>query len=274
MSLERVKDGADSPYRVQVLDRALGMLELLGTENRSLTLTEFSRRLRLPKSTLLRLLAVLERHGFIVKDANIGSYSLGLKLYELGNKAVARIDLKEQARPHLERLVASLHETANLSVLQGASAVVLDRLEPSRVLRVPTNIGERFSHSLHASAIGKILLASMSDDEVKELIGNFKLRVFTRNTIPTLPRLVEELKRVRERGYALDNEEAEAGLICIAAPIRDHSGRVVASIGVSGPTFRLTRRQVPIFSKLVSLEATTLSLELGFASGEVFKHRA
>ena len=259
----------DSPYRVQVIDRALSMLELLGNENRALTLTEFYRRLKLPKSTLLRLLAVLERHGFVVKDARFGSYRLGLKLHELGNKAVAQVDLKERARPHLEKLVAVLQETANLSVLQGDSAIIIDRIEPSRALRVPANIGERFSHSLHASAIGKILLASLPEGDVKEVVGRSRLRAFTGNTITTFPGLLEELKRVRERGYAFDNEEAEAGLICIAAPIRDHSGKVIASIGVSGPTFRLSKRKVPLLSQLVSREATSLSMKLGFGEFRV-----
>ena len=200
----------ESPYRVQVIDRALGVLELISSENRSLTLGEFSNGLKLPKSTVLRLLAVLERHGFVAKDTRVGSYGLGLKLYELGNKAVAQVDLKKKAHPHLERLVTSLEETANLSVLQGASAVVLDRLEPARALRVPVIVGERLSHSLHASAIGKILLASLSDKEVKDLVSSSRMRAFTTNTITTYPRLLEELRRVREKGYALDNEEAEA----------------------------------------------------------------
>jgi IclR family acetate operon transcriptional repressor len=138
MSVNKAKGPS---YRVQVIDRALSVLEVLAAEGQPLSLVKLSKRLGLPKSTTMRLLMVLEGHRFVQKSAESGLYRLGLKLFELGSKAVAQFDLSERARPHLERLVSRTGETAYLSVLDGGEALVLERVESSLAVRVPASVG-------------------------------------------------------------------------------------------------------------------------------------
>lgn len=251
-----------SPYRVQVIDRALSMLEILANVGPALTLGELSKRLGLPKSTVLRLLMVLERHRFVEKEAQSGAYRLGLKLFELGSRAVAQLDLGERAKPHLERLVFATGETAYLCILDDGEALSVARVESSRAVRVPSGVGRRVP--AYCTAVGKALLAFLPEAEFNLLFKRQRLHAYTSNTIPTLTRLRDELQAVRERGYAVDNEELEEGLRCIAAPVREHSGKVRASLGVLCPAFRLPAGKIPLVVAAVVSGANNLSAELGY----------
>jgi DNA-binding IclR family transcriptional regulator len=259
MATSRTKD---SPYRVQVIDRVLGVLEILAGEGAALTLVELSKRLGLPKSTTLRLLMVLESHRFVEKDARSGVYRLGLKLFELGSKVMAQLNLSDRAKPHLARLVFTTGETAYFCVLDGGEALSLERVESSRAVRVPSTVGWRAP--AHCTAVGKALLALLPEAELTALVRGRKLYAYTRNTITTLTQLRDELETVRERGYAVDNEEMEEGLKCIAAPVRGHAGKGVASLGILSPAFRLPDKKIPQLATLVMREANELSAGLGY----------
>lgn len=254
--------GRGSPYRVQVLERALAILETLAGEESEPTLIELSERLGLHKSTVHRLLVVLEQYRLVERNQHGGGYRLGLKLFELGSKAVARLDLRERARPYLEQLVYETGETAHLCILDHGEALCLEKVEPPRSVRVPTNIGQR--HPAHCTAVGKALLAFLPDSKLDDLIKRRGLRAYTRNTITTPAQLKEDLERVRRLGYAVDNEEVEEWLRCIGAPVRDYSGEVVASISIAGPNFRLTDDKIPMLAKVVIETADQLSAELGY----------
>jgi DNA-binding IclR family transcriptional regulator len=249
-------------YRVQVIDRALSVLEVLAEEGRPLSLVKLSKSLDLPKSTTMRLLMVLEGHRFVQKSAESGLYSLGLKLFELGSKAAAQFDLTERARPHLERMVSRTGETAYLSVLDGGEALVLERVESSRAVRVPTNVGWR--HPAHSAAVGKVLLAFAPESKLASALGKGSLRGYTRKTITSVVHLREELQRVREQGFALDDEETEDGLRCIAAAVREHSGQVTAALGIVGPAYRIPDEAVTTVAATVIGAADKLSAELGY----------
>jgi len=252
----------NSPYRVQVIDRVLGVLEVLAGDGAALTLVELSTRLDLPKSTVLRLLMVLESHRFVEKDAQSGVYRLGLKLFELGSRVMAQRDLGSRAKPYLQRLVFATGETAFLCVLADGEVLSLERVESSRAVRIPSTIGWRAA--AHCTAVGKALLAFLPVLDLKALVKKRKLHPYTPNTITSLTRLRNELRAVRERGYAIDNEEMEEGLKCIAAPVRDHAGKVVASVGILSPAFRLPDRKIPQSATSVVQEANDLSAELGY----------
>jgi DNA-binding IclR family transcriptional regulator len=258
--------GKEPSYRVQVIDRALGVLEVLAGEGQPMSLVKLSRRLGLPKSTTMRLLMVLEGHRFVEKSPESGLYRLGLKLFELGSKAVAQFDLTERARPHLERLVSRTGETAYLSVLDGAEALVLERVESSRAVRVPASVGWR--NPAHATAVGKVMLAHTSEGSLKAVLAKSRLRAYTQNTITSVARLREELQRVRERGFALDDEETEEGLRCIAAPVHEHSGRVPAALGLLGPAYRMPDDSIAALAAVVIGAAHKLSAELGYRGDE------
>lgn len=253
-------------YRVQVIDRALGVLEVLAEEGQPLSLVKLSKSLQLPKSTTMRLLMVLEGHRFVQKSAESGLYSLGLKLFELGSKAAAQFDLTERARPYLERMVSRTGETAYLSVLDGGEALVLERVESSRAVRVPTSVGWR--HPAHSTAVGKVLLAFAPEGKLAAVLGKGRLRAYTRKTITSVARLRAELQRVREQGVALDDEETEDGLRCIAAAVREHSGQVTAALGILGPAYRIPDDAVATLAATVVSAADKLSAELGYRAVE------
>ncbi len=195
----------DSPYRVQVIDRVLHVLEILANVESALTLVELSKQLGLPKSTVLRLLMVLEGHRFVEKDAQNGVYRLGLRLFELGSKALAQFSLSDRAKPYLERLVFTTGETAFVCVLDDGEVLSLARVESPRTVRIPSTVGWRAP--VHCTAVGKALLAFLPEPDLKALVKKRKLHAYTPNTITSLPRLRSELQLVCERGYAVDHEE-------------------------------------------------------------------
>lgn len=257
---------ADSPYQVQVLDRTIALLETLYAGNGGMSLPELSERLGMHKSTVHRLLMVLERHRLVERPSRDGRYTLGLKLFELGSKAVEGLDLRERARPFVERLGFETGETAHLCILDEGEVLYLEKVEPARTMRVPSNVGRR--NPAHCTAVGKVLLAHLSDEAVDALLRTQGLRAHTRNTITTPSELKRELVGIRERGYAVDDEEIEEGLRCIGAPLRDYSGRVVASISIAGPAFRVTTEKVPTLARTVMGVAAELSEALGFRSAQ------
>ena len=252
----------DSPYQVQVLDRALGILDLLAGENPELGASEVSERTGLHKSTVHRLLQVLERHRLIEKIALNGKYRLGLRLFELGSKAMAQFDLRERAQPYLKRLVLETGETAHICILDGDRMLSIANVESPRTLRTPSTVGHRTP--IHCTSVGKVLLAFLPEDEQNDLINQCELTDYTRHTITKPARLKAELKLIRQRGYAMDDEEIEEGLRCVGAPVMDHSGRVVAAMSIAGPAFRLTDDRIPAVARSVIQAASELSVELGY----------
>jgi DNA-binding IclR family transcriptional regulator len=252
----------ESPYQVQVLDRAVTILDTLAAHVDDLSLFELAERLSLHKSTIHRLLMVLERHRLVERRARNGKYGLGLRLFEFGTKAFARLGLGERARPYLERLAADAGETAHLCILDGGEVLYLEKVEPSRTVRVPSSVGMR--NPAHCTAVGKALLAHLPQSDLDALVRGRGLKAHTRNTITSPALLKRELRAIRERGYAIDDEEIEEGLRCVGAPVRDHGGRVVASMSIAGPAFRVTRGKASTLGRLVMKIADELSAELGY----------
>jgi len=251
----------ESPYHVQVLDRAVGLLEALAGAEDGLGLLELSEHVGLHKSTVHRLLMVLERHRLVEKKSPSGRYGLGLKLFELGSRVMRDFGLSERARPHLERLAGESGETAHLCILDDGEVLYLQKVEPSRSVRVPSSVGRR--NPAHCTSVGKALLAFLPEKAVDAIVRRRGLKSFTRNTLTTPIQLRRELALVRNRGYAVDDEEIEEGLVCVGAPVRDSSGEVIASISVAGPAFRLTRQKVPMIAAIVTRVAEDFSAELG-----------
>ncbi len=249
-------------YNVQVLDRSVALLEALRCSDRPLSLLELSERLGIHKSTVHRLLNVLKRHRLVERTGDLRTYQLGLRLFEMGCRAVERLDLREKALPHLERLAIESGETAHLCILREGEVLYLEKVEPVRTVRMPSRIGQR--NPAHCTSVGKVLLAHLPEDELNEIVRTYGLRRFTKNTITTLSALKQELTRIRVQGFSLDREEIEEGLKCIGAPVRDYSGIVVASISIAGPAFRVTKATLPALAKHVIASADVLSADLGY----------
>jgi DNA-binding IclR family transcriptional regulator len=224
------------PYRIKVLEKALGVLELFDEMGASLTLTEIGRRLGLSKATAFRIATALADAGYLERDREGNGYRLGYELFRLGALVEGLGDLQRRARPFLEALKQKLDETVHLVVLSRGEALYLDKIEGKKTVRVVSRVG--MTLPAHCSGVGKVLLAHLPEAEVDAIVREKGLQRFTVNTITEREALLLELRRVRQRGYALDNEEIEEGLKCIAAPIRDATGRVVAAVSISGPRFR------------------------------------
>jgi IclR family KDG regulon transcriptional repressor len=227
------------------VSKALSLLDAFTLEQPELSLGEIARQAGIHKSSAFRLLATLEAQGFVEKNPERRGYRLGWKLGELAGRLLARYDLRELAAPHMERLAETSGEIVHLSILDGAEIVYLEKKGRSQPLTVSTTIGGR--SPAHASAMGKVLLAGLAEAEVRSLLRGLSLRRFTPTTITDRRRLSRELSAIRRQGYALDDEETFPGIRCVAAPLRDRDGRVVAALSVTAPTQRMgARRQAEI----------------------------
>jgi len=248
-------------YRVQVLDRAVAIINALANVREDASLAELSELVHFHKSTVHRLVMVLERHRVIDRDPRTGRYRLGLRLFELGSAAVARFNVRDRARRHLENLMYHSDETVHLCVLDQGEVLYLDKMEPTRSVRLSSSIGRR--NPVHCTAVGKAILACLPDPEVDDIIRRHGLARYTARTITTPAEFKAELRAVRERGYAVDDEENEDGVRCVAAVVLDHESRPAAAISVSAPSFRITMEKVPMLAEVVKEAAQALSLEWG-----------
>ncbi len=253
---------ADSPYRVQVLDRAVEILDLLGSCQEDMSLAELCAALKLHKSTVHRLTMALERHRLVEKNAESGRYRLGLKLAELGSKALAALSLRDRARPHLARLVHETDETVHLCILDDCHVVFIEDLEPQRSVRSVPSAGRRAP--AYCTAVGKAMLAALPEADLHARLRRMELKPRTKRTIITPAALKSDLRSVRVRGYAVDDEENDPGVRCVGAAVYDLQGRMAAGISVSGPAFRITKAKVAEVARHVSGAAVALSRELGY----------
>jgi len=251
-----------SPYRVQVVGRALAALDVLANRSSECSLAELCIALGLHKSTVHRLMMVLEQHRLVDKNPETGRYRLGLKLFEFGSKAIAALDPRRHARPHLDRLQRELAETVFFCILDDGQVFYLDKVESQQSIRTACTVGSRAP--AYCTAVGKAMLAELPDAEVSDIVRRWGLKAITANTITTAAALKAELKAVRSRGYAIDNEEKEQGLRCISAAVRGHSGKLFAAISVSGPAFRITKGRIPEIGHVVMRAANDLSVEFGY----------
>lgn len=250
------------PYRVQVLDRMLSILDVLAQSDSDLGPSELGEQLSLHRSTTHRLLKVLERHQLIRKSPVAGKYGLGIKLFELGNRVVAQFDLTTRSQPCLRRLVDATGETAHVCVLNDSEMVSVANVEGPWTLRTPSTVGRRTP--LHCTSVGKVLLAYLPDVERGYLLDRLALTRRTRRTIVSRPALEAELGLIRRRGFGMDNEEIEDGLRCIGAPVFNHQGQITAAISVAGPVFRVTRQRVPEIVRAVKAAGRDLSRDIGY----------
>ena len=203
-------------------------------------MTEIANELGVHKSTAFRLVATLEAHRLVEQTEDRGKYRLGVGLLRLAGATTARLDLVQEARPVCRQLASDTGETVNIAVLSESSALYLDQVAGSSALQPHNWVGQHIP--LHATSNGKVLLSGLSRQHCDAVLS--KLSAYTPMTITTKSKLRAELEQVREQGYALAVDELEVGLTAAAAPIRNVHGDVVASMSVSGPTFRITQDRI------------------------------
>lgn len=256
-------------YRIQAIERAVAILGAFSAADPELGVSDIAARLGLHKSTVHRFVVNLESAGFLERTRSGARYRLGLRIFELGSLVLKQMNLWEEALPYLEWLVSKSGETGHLAVLAGGEAVYIEKVEARRSLRIPSAIGR--GYPAHATSLGKVLLANLENTSiVDDLIVERGLAKFAPNTITDPDRLHEELRAVRERGYAVDDEEYEEGLRCIGAPIVGHTGQVVAAIGMGGPVTRVTPERVDELGSLVREAADGLSRRMGAGQSSAY----
>ncbi|MDK2878227.1 MAG: IclR family transcriptional regulator, regulon repressor [Thermoanaerobacteraceae bacterium] len=246
---------------VQSIERAINILEELAEEKEGLGVTELSRRLNLHKSTVHRLLSTLLSLGYVEQNPYSEKYRLGIKLLHLGGAILERMDLRKEAHDLLKELSDEVNEAVHLVVPDGNRALYIDKIDSSRTIRMYSQIGRRAP--MHASAVGKAILAFSSEDFVRKVIDE-GLEKYTSNTITDPGKLVEHLKTVRARGFAVDDEENEEGIRCVGAPIFDYSGRVIGALSISGATVTVTPDKVKILAARVKEYAAKISRRMGW----------
>lgn len=249
----------DASVGVQSVDRALTILEVLARVGEA-GVTEIAGELGVHKSTAFRLVSTLETHRLVEQTSDRGRYRLGVGVLRLAGATTARLDLVQEARPVCRQLAADTGETVNIAVLSENSALYLDQIAGSSALQPHNWVGQHIP--LHATSNGKVLLSGLDDERVVEVLGT--LSRYTPHTVTTRARLRAELEEVRERGYAVAVDELEEGLTAVAAPIRNAHGDVVASMSVSGPTFRLPDARVDEVISMLLAAAEEVSHRLGW----------
>jgi len=253
-------EGSDDSGGVRALDRALDILDAIAQAN-GLTLSEIAQRLDLAPSTVHRVLVTLAARGVVESDSQTQGWHIGPTAFRHGSAFMRRSGLVERARPVLRRLMEVTGETANLGILNGDAVLFLSQAETHETIRAFFPPGTR--SALHASGIGKALLAHARPNELRRMIHGMRLDRFTPTTLCEPEELVADLLRIRARGYSLDNEERSPGMRCIAAPIFDLAGEAAAGISVSGPLHRMGDARVEEIARVVIAAGRELSFGMG-----------
>ncbi len=255
-------DAAPEPKGgIQVIERMMKLLDVLSYYHDPVSLKQLALETGLHPSTAHRILAAMASSGF-VERAEPGTYRLGIRLLELGNVVKSRISIREAAMPLMQRLHIQLGESVNLGVRQGDEIVYVERTSSGRSsIRVVHLVGARAP--LHVTAVGKLYLAEDGPQKIRDYAKRTGLPGFTSTSLTTLNSLEREIDRVRRHGVAFDNEEIELGLRCIAAPVRDDTGELVAGLSVSAPA----DRHSPDWAAIVKQTADEISTAIGYMPG-------
>lgn len=252
-----------SEYIIQAVSHALDLLEQFHDEVDELGVTELSKRLKLHKNNVFRLLATLESRNYIEQNRVTENYRLGLKTLELGQTFIKQMGLLRQSRPVLEGLVKECNETTYVAILKEAHIVYLDVVETDLTVRVVPRVGARLP--AYCTAAGKVQIAYMTDEELENYLPTKEMKRYTPKTIIDKDELKKHLKVIAEQGYAIDDEEMDVGVKCVGAPIRDYTRRIIGAVSVSGPSMRFTdERLEKELIPLVIRSGEEISHKLGY----------
>ena len=250
---------------VQVLERALSILETLAQAEKGYGLVEVANRTDLHPSTAYRLLATLVNHGFVSHDEETGHYRIGLKAFEVGSAFRLPHELRELGASVLRALMQLTGETANLAVLERGEVTYIQQVESPSLVGMHARTGRRVP--AHCTGAGKVLLAGLTEEEIDHVIAEHGLTRLTPHTIVDRARLLRAVEEIRQQGYALDDEEIEEGVRCVAAPVFDEKKHLVAALSITGPVTRFNGERLPALIGAVRAAAAELSGKLGFRNG-------
>ncbi len=246
----------------QTIRRAVSVLDLLGAAPEGVALRQIGESLGLTKSTAHRILSGLIAGGLVELSRDTRRYRLGLKVVELSAVLLDSMDVREQGKPFMQRLSDLSRETVHMGLLDRFEVVFIGHIESPESVRMSLRVGHRAP--AHCSSLGKVMLADLDDAGIRRSLHGRDLPSFTPKTITDPQKLLAVLQEIRARGYAWDDEENRPGIRCLGAPVRDHTGRVIAAISVSGPTFRFTRQRAEEFIAPLMEAANGISERMGW----------
>lgn len=250
-------------YIIQSVDHAFDVLEAFHGEEDELGITELSRRLRLHKNNIFRILATLENRGYIEQNRETDNYRLGLGTLELGQTYIRHTGLLRIARPVMEELNKKVNENIYIGILKERYAFYLDVVESNHTVRVLSRVGCRIP--TYCAAIGKAQLAYETPETITEVLGKKELKKFTTRTISDRDKLLEHLVLVKELGYAIDDEEWDEGVRCVGAPIFDYTRKTMGAISISAPSVRMSMEQIKKeYVPLIKKACDEISNRLGY----------
>lgn len=265
-NIHKKKDKAG--YIIKTVLSSLELLEAFKGDKPELGVSELSKILKLHKNKIFRLLATLEYKGYIEQDPITENYRLGLRSLELGQSFIHHLRLLGIAKPVLKDLVAKIKESAYVGVIREKNVIYLDIVEADQVLKVASRVGNMLP--VYATAIGKAQIAFESRDCVERLLPD-KLKPYTRNTITDRLTLFDELDKIKDQGYAIDNEELDEGIICVGAPLRDYTTHIVGGISISVPVIRTSKEKLENSIIPLTIEAgNKISSKLGYEIGRKY----
>ena len=247
---------------IQALDRAMQIIDLFDEYTTELKITEISSKMNLHKSTVHSLLKTLMKHDYIAQDHDSGKYKLGLKFVEKGQLLLQGLDIRTVAKPFLTELSLHTGQTTHLVILSGNEGVYIDKIEGEKAAIRYSYLGRKVP--LHCSAVGKVLTAFQTDELRKRLLTNYSFTAHTPHTITEGHVFNKALIAVQERGFAIDDEENEPGVRCVAAPVFDYSGQIAAAISISTLVSGVSDEQLVEYSSLVCEAASAVSRKLGY----------
>jgi IclR family KDG regulon transcriptional repressor len=243
------------------IDMLFGILQALG-EEREIGITELSQRVMMSKSTVYRFLQTMKSLGYVAQEGESEKYSLTLKLFELGARALQNVDLIRSADIQMRELSRLTKETVHLGALDEDSIVYIHKIDSMYNLRMYSRIGRR--NPLYSTAIGKVLLAWRDREEVKQILEGVEYKRSTERTITSTEELLSVLDKVREQGYGEDNQEQEEGLRCIGVPVFDRFGVVIAGLSISFPTLRFSEERLHEYVEMLHTAARKISEQMGY----------
>ncbi|MFD0967006.1 DNA-binding transcriptional regulator KdgR [Seminibacterium arietis] len=249
------------PEIVSSVLKVFSILEML-SEQKSIGITELSQRIMMSKSTTYRFLQTMKTLGFVFQEGETDKYGLTLKLFEIGAKPLEYLDLISIANKEMLFIAEQTGEAVHLGTLEDNEIIYLHKIDSSYALRMYSRIGRR--NPLYSTAIGKVLLSSYNNDEIRTMLENVTFVRHTDKTLENIDLLECEIEKVRQQHYAEDNEEQEAGLRCIATPIYDRFGQIIAGISISLPTIRFKEENLPHLVKLLQHSSQRISQQLGY----------
>lgn len=237
------------------------LLDLIGENNKPMSLTEISEELGWPKSTIHGLIATLRDYNYVSQSEVDGKYFLGIRLFELGNLLQSSWNVHNLARPVMVKLNARFNETVHLAAEEKGEVLYLEKINSNRLFSIVSQVGSRLP--MHCTGVGKVLLAFMPNNQAMRILQKQPMQAYTSRTITTLEAMERELKQIREKGYGSDNGEIMDSLSCVAAPIYDSSGKVHYALSISGINNNIIEHGDSIIKEL--LEACdNISAEMGY----------